>query len=167
MDFSGTIEACDLKVGRYRQLIEIMKVCEYWRSRSFLYHIFFQVLYVLCLIRPRYQVSVYRTIGPLVYVCKCCNVSCAIFVRRREASACLIMLSTKQGSHWYHFLRLWYGAAGIRTHDLPIPKRMLCHWATGASVTSKYTENLLLTDVCHQRMFGNFASDRCCMRSYI
>ena len=25
------------------------------------------------------------------------------FVRRREASACLIMLSTKQGSHWYHF----------------------------------------------------------------
>ena len=30
MDFSGTIEACDLKVGRYRQLIEIiMKVCEY------------------------------------------------------------------------------------------------------------------------------------------
>ena len=26
-----------------------------------------------------------------------------LFVRRREASACLIMLSTKQGSHWYHF----------------------------------------------------------------
>ena len=28
VDFSETIEACDLKVGRYRQLIEIMKVCE-------------------------------------------------------------------------------------------------------------------------------------------
>ena len=27
----------------------------------------FQVLYVLCFSRPRYQVSVYRTIGPLVY----------------------------------------------------------------------------------------------------
>ena len=40
MDFSETIAACDLKVGRCRQLIEIMKVCEYWRSRSFLYHIF-------------------------------------------------------------------------------------------------------------------------------
>ena len=26
----------------------------------------FQVMYVLCLTRPRYQVSVYRTIGPLV-----------------------------------------------------------------------------------------------------
>ena len=27
--FSEHIAACDLKVGRYRQLIEIMKVCEY------------------------------------------------------------------------------------------------------------------------------------------
>ena len=30
--------------------------------------IYFQVLYVLCFTRPRYQVSVYRTIGPLVYL---------------------------------------------------------------------------------------------------
>ena len=29
VDFSETVEACDLIVGRYRQLIEIMKVCEY------------------------------------------------------------------------------------------------------------------------------------------
>ena len=29
VDFSETIGACDLKVGRNRQLIEIMKVCEY------------------------------------------------------------------------------------------------------------------------------------------
>ena len=29
VDVSETIEACDLKVGRYRQLIEIMKVYEY------------------------------------------------------------------------------------------------------------------------------------------
>ena len=28
----------------------------------------FQVLYVLCFTRPRYQESVYRTIGPLVYL---------------------------------------------------------------------------------------------------
>ena len=28
----------------------------------------FQILYVLCFTRPRYQVSVYRTIGPLVIV---------------------------------------------------------------------------------------------------
>ena len=34
VDFSETIEACDLKVGRYRQLNDLMKVCEY--SRSFL-----------------------------------------------------------------------------------------------------------------------------------
>ena len=40
VDFSETIAACDLKVGRCRQLIEYMKVCEYWRSRSFLFHRF-------------------------------------------------------------------------------------------------------------------------------
>ena len=28
LDFSETIAACDLKVGRCRQLIEFMKVCE-------------------------------------------------------------------------------------------------------------------------------------------
>ena len=29
VDFSETIEACDLKVGRRRQLIDFMKVSEY------------------------------------------------------------------------------------------------------------------------------------------
>ena len=29
VDFSETIEPGDLKVGRYRQLIDLMKVCEY------------------------------------------------------------------------------------------------------------------------------------------
>ena len=29
VDVSEAIEACDMKVGRYRQLIEIMKVCEH------------------------------------------------------------------------------------------------------------------------------------------
>ena len=36
VDFSETIAACDLKVGRYKQVIEFMKVYEYSRSRSFL-----------------------------------------------------------------------------------------------------------------------------------
>ena len=39
-DFSETIAASDLKVARCRQLIEFMKLCEYRRSRSFLYYIF-------------------------------------------------------------------------------------------------------------------------------
>ena len=51
--FSESIAACDLKVGKCRQPIELMKVCA--------------VLYILCFTRPRYQVSVYRTIGPLVF----------------------------------------------------------------------------------------------------
>ena len=29
VDFSETIEACDLKVGSYRQLRDVMKVCVY------------------------------------------------------------------------------------------------------------------------------------------
>ena len=29
VDFSENIEACDPKAGRYRQLIDLMKVCEY------------------------------------------------------------------------------------------------------------------------------------------
>ena len=36
VDFSETIAACDLKVGRCRQLIEFMNVYEYSRSMSFL-----------------------------------------------------------------------------------------------------------------------------------
>ena len=36
VDFSENIAACDMKVGRCRQLIELMKVCEYSRSGSFL-----------------------------------------------------------------------------------------------------------------------------------
>ena len=35
VDFSETIAACDLKVSS-RHLIDYMKICEYWRSRSFL-----------------------------------------------------------------------------------------------------------------------------------
>ena len=58
-----------------------MKVCEYLRSRYFSLQYIFQVFYVLCFTRPRYQVSVYRTIGPLVYVfytlkqCLLCNIN--------------------------------------------------------------------------------------------
>ena len=65
MDFSETIAACDLMVGRCRQLIEVMKVCEHEGQGHFFIYIF-QVMYVLCFTRPRYKVSVYRTIGPLV-----------------------------------------------------------------------------------------------------
>ena len=32
LDFSERFEACDLKLGRYRQLVELMKLCECKRS---------------------------------------------------------------------------------------------------------------------------------------
>ena len=37
VNFLETIAASDLKVGRAGQLIELMKLCEYSRSRSCLY----------------------------------------------------------------------------------------------------------------------------------
>ena len=43
-----------LKIGRYRQLIELMKLCDYSSSKS--------ILEIL----QRHQVSVLRTNGPLV-----------------------------------------------------------------------------------------------------
>ena len=36
VDFSESIAACDMKVGRCSQLIELMKIYEYLRSKSFL-----------------------------------------------------------------------------------------------------------------------------------
>ena len=49
------------------------------------------------------DIDYYQTFFRLLLFCECCIVSCAILVRGREASTCLIILSTKQGSHWYHF----------------------------------------------------------------
>ena len=70
VDFSGTFAANDLKVCRCRQLIEFMKVYELLKVKVISLPYIFQVLYVLCFSRPRYQVSIYRTIGPLVsYFC--------------------------------------------------------------------------------------------------
>ena len=36
VDFTETIAACDLKIGRYRNVNELMEICDYSRSRSFL-----------------------------------------------------------------------------------------------------------------------------------
>ena len=35
LNFSGTFVACDLKVGRYRQHVELMKCCEYLMAWPF------------------------------------------------------------------------------------------------------------------------------------
>ena len=39
--FSETIAACDLKVGSFRQLIEIMKVCERIEGQGHFFTIYF------------------------------------------------------------------------------------------------------------------------------
>ena len=65
MDFSEVVAACDLKVGRCRQFIEIRRYSSI-EGQGHFFTIYFQVLYVLYFTRPRHQVIVYRTTGPLV-----------------------------------------------------------------------------------------------------
>ena len=66
VDLSETIAACNLKVGRCRKLIEIIRDVSI-EGQGIFFTIFFQVFYVFCFTRPRYQVSVYRASGPLLY----------------------------------------------------------------------------------------------------
>ena len=49
------------------------------------------------------DIDYYRTFSDLFIFASVARLVVRYFVRRREASACLIMLCTKQGSHWYHF----------------------------------------------------------------
>ena len=74
MDFSETIAAIDMKICICRQLIEFMKVMKVLKVKVISLPYIFQVLYVLCFTRPRYQVSVYRTIGPLVLRIHHCHI---------------------------------------------------------------------------------------------
>ena len=39
------------------------------------------------------------------------------------------MSSTRREGSEYHFESLWYDSAGARTHDLPVVRQMLYHWA--------------------------------------
>ena len=50
VDFSEAIEACDLKVGRYRQLIEIMKVCVSIEDQGHFFTIYFSRYFMFCAI---------------------------------------------------------------------------------------------------------------------
>ena len=62
-DFSETIAASDLKGRRSRHLLSLRR---YVKVTVISLPYIFQVLYVLCFTGPRYQVSVYWTIGLLV-----------------------------------------------------------------------------------------------------
>ena len=64
----------------------------------------FQVSYVLCFSRPRYQVSVYRTIGPLVFV----TVTVA-FIKMLMFRVCLLtyeQLHDKPNGHSQSLIRI-------------------------------------------------------------
>ena len=69
VDFSETLAACDLKVGRCRQLIAIIRYMSI-EGQGHFFTIYFPGFVCFLLYKPRYQVSVYRTIGPLVFPLK-------------------------------------------------------------------------------------------------
>ena len=60
----------------------------------------FQVLYVLCFTRPRYQVSVYRTIGPLVM--KICQKIFQLLSNTHPFSSFVFMARFDSGPIWVH-----------------------------------------------------------------
>ena len=50
-----------------------------------------------------------------------------------SASSTFPLHSHMSSARWegseYHFKSLWYDSAGARTHDLPVVRQMLYHWA--------------------------------------
>ena len=82
---------------------------------------YFQILYILCFTRPRYQVSVYRTIGPLVYF-------------ERQAFVVLVSLKPHMFSH------------EVRKTSLCIIGRLSVKMASKmAVIDALFKENVLLT----------------------
>ena len=57
----------------------------------------------------------YQTFSDLSIFASVVRLVVRYFVRRREAGACLIMLSTKQGRHWYHFNAFGMARPGFET----------------------------------------------------
>ena len=58
----------------------------------------------------------YQTFLICVWGVICVILVLVVDTHRREASACLILLSDKQGNHWYNFQCLWYGTGGYQTY---------------------------------------------------
>ena len=73
--------------------------------------------------------------------------------RRREASACPISLSTKQGSRCYHFSCMWYDAAGYPNSELSILMRMLYHLSYRGRTNVALCEKVSFSEMKHITFF--------------
>ena len=93
------------------------------------------------------DIDYYRTFfSDLFIFASVARLVCDIFVRRREASACLIILSTKQGSHWYHFNAFGMAWPGIE----PTTSRS----RSGCSTTEPAGNSFIL--LCDQTRYYSF-----------
>ena len=104
VDFSETIAASDLKVGRCRQLIDIGHYVSI-EGQGHFFTIYFPGFVCFVLTRPRYQVSVYRTIGPLVlcYIDIWCGLFCYQEIRFLHV-LCMLSLHLLPGSMLIKFI---------------------------------------------------------------
>ena len=69
-----------------------------------------------------------------------------LVVSERRASACLIMLSAKQGSHWYHFNAFGMARPGIEptTSRFRSGRSTIC--AIGTAILSLLVKKLIFQD---------------------
>ena len=106
----------------------------------------FQVLYVLCFTRPRYQVSVYRTIGPLVLIlARSCPFKCFVKEKGNKLyQTCMkyqmegmLVLKARKEVLMEGLLFLWVLAMGyviLLWHSLSLP----CNYSLVALFTLIY-----------------------------
>ena len=89
-------------------------------GRGYFFTLYFQVLYVLCFTRSRYQVSAYRTIGPLVSKVNVKKSTGVDNISAKILKACAPSFSHAVSSQTYHLL----GASSPK--GLNKPKLYLC-----------------------------------------
>ena len=100
----------------------------------------FQVLYVLCFTRPRYQVSVYRTIGPLVLpLIKTSDTDFSAPIRARVFIVCLHLSGgqvcrVSESLDSYFYCCLLFPFSSFLSFA-----RMLCIWIFCQRYLSYYT----------------------------
>ena len=67
------------------------------------------------------------------------------------------MSSARREGSEYHFKSLWYDSAGARTHDLPIVRHTLYHWAITPVYCLKYCGHSKYCSIRASRIFGSLA----------
>ena len=104
------------------------------------------VIYALCFTRPRYQVSVYRTIGPLVYMQTVANQLPRLGERELifDYRSLHFVVSVRRG--FLYLLVLVIGCVILFRHSLSLPHNHFRKWKVVLSM-------LPWSPVCNKQVF--------------